>query len=173
MPVSPADSPTLARPLSLPIRLIPASIHSVVISRLLNTLLAQALREGELDFLDGRALIIHVEDAGASFNLSLRRGVLIAADSGKYDLKVSGSVYDFMLLVSRREDADTLFFQRRLKMEGDTELGLYLKNFLDGMDVESLPFYKISNPLLLGGLGLYEQISSVRQRLRMLNGPVI
>jgi len=28
-------------------------------------------------------------------------------------------------------DADTLFFQRRLKIAGDTELGLIVKNWLD------------------------------------------
>jgi predicted lipid carrier protein YhbT len=39
-----------------------------------------------------------------------------------------------MLLAARREDADTLFFQRRLRMSGDTELGLYLKNFLDAFE---------------------------------------
>ncbi len=27
-----------------------------------------------------------------------------------------------------------LFFQRRLRMAGDTELGLYLKNFLDAFE---------------------------------------
>jgi len=151
--------------------MIPASVHSLIISRLLNTLLAQYLHEGELDFLDGRTMLINIEDAGTSFSLSLRNSILIAADSSHCDLKISGNVYDFMLLVSRREDADTLFFQRRLNMEGDTELGLYLKNFLDGMDVESLPFYTISNPLLMGGLGLYERVLSIHQRLRMLKGP--
>ena len=31
------------------------------------------------------------------------------------------------------EDADTLFFERRLVMEGDTEFGLLLKNTLDAI----------------------------------------
>jgi hypothetical protein len=34
-------------------------------------------------------------------------------------------------LALRREDPDTLFFTRRLVLEGDTELGLALKNALD------------------------------------------
>ncbi len=41
---------------------------------------------------------------------------------------------DFHLLASRREDADTLFFARRLVMEGDTDLGLIVKNTLDAVD---------------------------------------
>ena len=73
-------------------------------------------------------------------------------------MKISGTIHDFLLLISRTEDTDTLFFQRRLKMEGDTELGLQLKNFLDGMDIESLPYYRHANPWLLKGIGLLEKI---------------
>jgi predicted lipid carrier protein YhbT len=39
-----------------------------------------------------------------------------------------------LLLAARREDADNLFFQRRLCTEGDTEPGLEVKNFLDSQD---------------------------------------
>jgi predicted lipid carrier protein YhbT len=43
----------------------------------------------------------------------------------------------------RQEDPDTLFFSRRLAMEGDTELGLLVKNTIDAielpvLDLESL-----------------------------------
>ena len=33
----------------------------------------------------------------------------------------------------RREDPDTLFFTRRLVLEGDTALGLEIKNALDAL----------------------------------------
>jgi O2-independent ubiquinone biosynthesis accessory factor UbiT len=32
------------------------------------------------------------------------------------------------------EDADTLFFRRRLKVEGDTELGIAVKYWLDASE---------------------------------------
>jgi predicted lipid carrier protein YhbT len=32
------------------------------------------------------------------------------------------------MIAARKQDPDTLFFQRRLVIEGDTELGLYVKN---------------------------------------------
>ena len=51
-----------------------------------------------------------------------------------YDLLIEGSAYDFLLLAIRREDPDTLFFNRRLRLGGNTELGLYLKNFLDALE---------------------------------------
>jgi O2-independent ubiquinone biosynthesis accessory factor UbiT len=44
-----------------------------------------------------------------------------------------------LLIAARKEDPDTLFFQRRLKIEGDTELGLEVKNLIDGIDIEQLP----------------------------------
>jgi predicted lipid carrier protein YhbT len=43
------------------------------------------------------------------------------------------------LLATRRVDPDTLFFQRRIRVEGDTELGLGVKNTMDGMDWDDLP----------------------------------
>ena len=38
---------------------------------------------------------------------------------------------DFLALMRADMDADTLFFQRRLRISGDTELGLIVKNWLD------------------------------------------
>jgi predicted lipid carrier protein YhbT len=34
----------------------------------------------------------------------------------------------------RQEDPDTLFFNRTLDIEGDTELGLIVKNMLDAVE---------------------------------------
>jgi predicted lipid carrier protein YhbT len=43
-----------------------------------------------------------------------------------------------MLLLTRREDPDALFFSRRLVSEGDTELGLTVKNLLDALDPDTV-----------------------------------
>ena len=48
-------------------------------------------------------------------------------------------VTDLMLLASRQEDADTLFFHRRLQLTGDVELGLTVRNLLDQLPWETLP----------------------------------
>jgi predicted lipid carrier protein YhbT len=52
---------------------------------------------------------------------------------GKPDVTVRASLPDYLALALRREDPDTLFFSRRLVLEGDTELGLALKNALDAI----------------------------------------
>lgn len=42
-------------------------------------------------------------------------------------MTISGNWREFLLLASRQEDPDTLFFRRRLQIDGDTELGLAVK----------------------------------------------
>jgi len=135
---------TFPAPLSFPLKMVPLSIHNRVLVTAINRLFQQDLADGELDFLQGRIVHITVEDIGIEFRLTLNQGKLITANNRKKpDLILKGTVYNFMLLASRREDTDTLFFSRRLHMQGDTELGLYVKNFLDGMDMDShkLPAY--------------------------------
>jgi predicted lipid carrier protein YhbT len=54
------------------------------------------------------------------------------------DLSIAATVRDFIALGLREEDPDTLFFARRLEIEGDTELGLCVKNLLDAIDWDAL-----------------------------------
>jgi len=68
-----------------------------------------------------------------------------------------------MMLAARSVDADTLFFQRRLKIEGDTELGLSLKNFLDAQDLSGLPFAGLINTALQKAIDLHDWLLPVRR----------
>ncbi|CCG96496.1 conserved hypothetical protein, putative sterol carrier domain, SCP (fragment) [Marinobacter nauticus ATCC 49840] len=54
--------------------------------------------------------------------------------NGPGEATIRGSVGAFRTLAERKQDPDQLFFQRRLVIEGDTELGLALKNLLDSLD---------------------------------------
>lgn len=84
------------------------------------------------------------ESAGSAVNVAKAAwvqsaaGIKSAAQKQQTDLIVKASSVDFFLLCSSQADPDTLFFQRRLSMLGDTELGLYLKNYLDSFDSQSL-----------------------------------
>lgn len=133
-----SSSPKLPKPFSLPLKLLPVTLHSRVLVRILNKIFANDLKDGELDFLEDRSVAIEVSDMNLSYRLTLSGNKLIENhQQGENDLTVRASLYDFMSMASRQVDPDTLVFQRRLVMEGDTELGLALKNFLDAMDVES------------------------------------
>jgi predicted lipid carrier protein YhbT len=87
--------------------------------------------------LEGRSLRIHVADAGLRFDYTWRDGAFRAArhDVAEPDLTFRADAWDFHCLLQRREDPDTLFFSRRLVIEGDTELGLMVKNTLDSIDM--------------------------------------
>ena len=107
-------------------------------------------------FLEGRFICLSVCDTGIRYALTLAGGRLSASPRGQPDdLLVEASLYDFMVLAGRQEDPDTLLFQRRLVMEGDTELGLGVKNFLDGLDAESLGLYGSIETLLGRAIPLY------------------
>ncbi len=51
-------------------------------------------------------------------------------------VRIRGHLAGFLSLAVRAEDPDTLFFQRKLAIEGDTETGLHVKNLLDGLDYD-------------------------------------
>lgn len=105
----------------------------------LNLALDRLLPREPLGPLDGKRLIVRVTDAGMlmRFKLSGRRFVPVF-DATPADLTFSARARDFLALVLREEDPDTLFFSRRLLMEGDTELGLLVKNTLDAIELPRL-----------------------------------
>lgn len=118
-----------------PLGLMPNALTRQGFAELCNRLFAEALTAGDLAFLDRRVLCIAVDDAGIELALSLKGAQLMGVPAGQpADVTIRGATYDLLLLASRREDADTLFFQRRLRLEGETELGLHLKNFLDAWE---------------------------------------
>jgi len=130
-------SPRLPGLLTLPLGLVPPRLNSAVLAQILNRVFAPELADGELDFLDRRVMLIKVDDARLSFRLTLRNRRLEAARPGNdSDLSIEGNSYEFLLLATRREDPDTLFFNRRLRLGGSTELGLFAKNFLDSLELE-------------------------------------
>lgn len=130
-------SPLLPRPLALPLSLLPTQANSILLANALNLVFAPELADGEIAFMQDRVLLVNISDARMSFRLTLNQDKFrTARRSQSHDLSIAGSVYDFLLLATRREDADTLFFNRRLRLGGDTELGLYVKNFLDGLELD-------------------------------------
>jgi len=153
------NAPRLPRLLATPLSLLPDPVHSRLIALALNKVLGEQIREGELDFLQGRSVVIRVRDVGITYGLTFDGNRLIASDPGRgNDLSIEGAAYDFLVLVAREEDPDTLVFQRRLVTQGDTELGLEVKNFLDGLDVESLGLYRRMEPLLKRALPVYRRV---------------
>lgn len=98
----------------------------------------RALAE-ELEFLEGRWLSIHVRDIGLLWYTSVVDGRLVVSQQADADVSFSADASDLLMIAARKQDPDTLFFQRRLVIEGDTELGLYVKNLMDAIELEQMP----------------------------------
>lgn len=130
-----------------------------MLSAVLNRVFATPLRGGEFGFLHHRVVAIRVQDLDIEYRICLDgRTFLPGPRTRTNDLTISGSLHDFMALATRQEDPDTLFFQRRLLLEGDIELGLELKNLLDATDPETLGVPMTLQYLLQGGLGVYRRL---------------
>lgn len=102
----------------------------------LNTILVERLPPDLLATLEGRSMVIELADLGMRLSLRVLRGRFLPTHSSAAPaIHFRATVHDFMLLAAGEEDADALFFQRRLAMQGDTELALMAKNTLDALDL--------------------------------------
>lgn len=146
-------------PIKCPTLFMPEIISSTVVAHILNTILAPALNEGELDFLENRSVSFFISNIDFRFALGLDKNKLTKRSWRENDdLNISGKTHDFLLLATRTEDADTLFFQRKLKMTGNTELGLEVKNLLDGLDNDSVRFRKQIDTALGKALSIHDSL---------------
>lgn len=125
--------------LKTPLGLVPFAVKRQVLEQLMKWQLGQAQIDGELDFLDDRWLHISVRDLGLSWCTSLQNGQLVVRETAPIDVSFSADAGDLLMIATRIQDPDTLFFQRRLTIEGDTELGLHFKNLMDTIELDAMP----------------------------------
>ncbi len=82
--------------------------------------------------LEGRSFAITVEDLGLCSRFTVRDGVFRPLWRRQAcELELGAGVAELLALMRGETDADTLFFQRRLRISGDTALGLIVKTWLD------------------------------------------
>ncbi|TAN85494.1 MAG: hypothetical protein EPN14_01060 [Gallionella sp.] len=157
------------KPISIPkpvgslLSLLPQYPNSVLFAQALNFILKPMLSQETLQQLQGKLYCISVADAGMKYYFTVTsKGFIARHRAATPDLTISASTFDFVMLATRREDPDTLFFSRRLVVEGDTELGLLVKNSLDALE---LPFQSISDvtPLKLAELLKSRVLSAIKK----------
>jgi len=126
--------------LARPLRLLPQPLLSRGSQMLVDAVLAEPLASGSLDHLAGRRLGVEVTDLDLCWVIAFdARRVSVLEPGATAESTVRGTATDLLLLASRLEDADTLFFQRRLQLTGDVELGLTVRNLLDQLPWEAMP----------------------------------
>lgn len=116
---------------------LPQWPHSVNLALALNAAKKLGvLPEESLQELEGKRFRVTVLDTGMVAEFSYGQGAFrpVFVSPGEPDLQFTARLSTFLQMVSRQEDPDTLFFNRSLAIEGDTELGLRVKNMLDALD---------------------------------------
>lgn len=112
---------------------------SAALAAAVNLALGPIIKIEPLQPLTGKRLELRVTDAGLCLRLRFTgRAFVPVWDAQGADVRISASAYDFLQLAWRKADPDSLFFNRRLLIEGDTELGLLVKNTLDAVDLPAL-----------------------------------
>lgn len=107
---------------------------------MVNWILADSFTGGALDTVIGRRLAVEATDVPLRWVVEVaERRIEVLDPLAEAEATVRASSADLLLLVGRAEDADTLFFQRRLQLTGDVELGLTVRNLLDQLPWESIP----------------------------------
>ena len=140
LPIPDFIIPLAKKVIGIPGRVVPYSAQKPILSIALNQAFREPLRHGELEFLEGAKIRIKVTDLCVDWLIGVGKDKFEPVDRElKDDVCISGESPDFILLATRQADPDTLFFQRRIRIEGDTELGLGVKNTMDSMDWDDLP----------------------------------
>ena len=134
-----SSSYLLPQPVGALLSGLPAYPGSLLLVSALNLVLAKQLPDDVRQLLLNKKLRIHVRDARLTFDFAWTGQRFAACPKQQAtDLTLSASAHDFLRLAQRQEDPDTLFFSRRLSIEGDTELGLVVKNALDALELPVL-----------------------------------
>ena len=121
---------------------LPPYPGSWLFARMLNATLARQLPADVQAALEARPLRLRITNLGITFDVSWRgKSFAPRRPGGQADLTVAASLNDLWLMARRLEDPDSLFFSRRLLLEGDTELGLIFKNCLDAFDLGAFDLF--------------------------------
>lgn len=145
-------------------RRIPHGCQQLSLELFLNLFFTSHRHRDDLDFLEGHLLAIEVEDLNWRWPITVRNhSIQVLPKTSPADTVIRSQFSDLLALMFQEVDPDTLFFQRRLVIEGETEVGLGFKNFIEGLSPSHWPA-----PFRLGCYGLRK----IRQSCRNHQPPI-
>ncbi len=128
------------RLVGLPIRSLPPGFGQNLLAGTLRRHLGSLIDTNELELLAGKCIAIEVSDLAFQLRLSFTDNRLQGAGPEQLaNATIRGRAADLLMLAGQIEDPDTLFFDRRLQVIGDTATGLLVRNLLDRIDTQQLP----------------------------------
>jgi len=122
---------------------LPQWPHAASLCLALNAAVSlKLLPEEAVQLCSGRRILVAVNDTGSRALFTCLNGIFqpVWRETASADVRFHGDLYAYLKLFFRQEDPDTLFFNRLLTIEGDTELGLGIKNLLDSLELPQQPF---------------------------------
>lgn len=127
-------------PLRLLLRLAPERVLTPLLATLFTHLLRGQPLTARLALLAGKRVSLFLVDLPCELRFRITPDGLAngweAHANPPWDVRIRGTFDDFWRMATRTEDPDTLFFNRRLAIEGDTETGLAIKNLLDALEYD-------------------------------------
>jgi len=130
--------PKFPQPLARLICKLPALPATASLVALLNLVAWKSLKDLDWTPLYGKRFCVHVRDTGIRAYFSVSRRGFVSEVNRQADVTFTATAEDFARLALRVDDPDTLFFNRRLLIEGNTDLGLMVKNMLDAVELETV-----------------------------------
>jgi O2-independent ubiquinone biosynthesis accessory factor UbiT len=127
---------------------MPFALNAMLIEKLFNNLFSEQIMDGDFEFLNGRLLQIELLDAklwvGLSFALQKVKCRHFNSIPCCSNVTLSLNTIDAIRLIQQEVDPDTLFFQRKLKVNGDTDLAHHVKNTIDTLDPQIIPSFLLT-----------------------------
>lgn len=136
-----------------PLAFIPFNLKAQILNQILTPLFNEQAQDDELLFLQDRWVRVTVADMQLDFEVSFNQGWQIREPLSREnqcyenqcnelqssEVTFTANSQELIMIAAGKEDPDTLFFQRKLAIEGDTALGLEVKNLLLSVELDSLP----------------------------------
>lgn len=124
----------LPGPLRRIVAALPTQPPSFVLAMALDRVLMPQLSAEVRELLQLHTVELLVSDIGVRARVRLKpTGFCVAPVGSEAVVRITASLDTYWRLARGTDDADRLFFERALMMEGDTELGLVIKNTLDAI----------------------------------------
>lgn len=122
-------------------RYTPAPVMELFLNTAVNHLLQKERQQNELNFLIGQVARVEITDLNFDFSFTLiGQKIVIKVPAQPADATLRSDQDSMLKILHGEVDPDTLFFRRKLLITGDTELGLYIKNMIDTIDLtERIP----------------------------------
>lgn len=123
---------TPPRAAGLTARVVPAPIWAALVALMTNILLGMDKTEGALDALSGAHLCLEITAPALKLGFVVREGRLWPVRPDRCDVCIRGDIASFLALLRQTDDADALFFDRQLAVEGKTDIALHIRHVLEG-----------------------------------------